>query len=392
MSQADDPYVYPGTSVLRNKLNIHDAGRLGRAEDDLAGVRYAALLADLPKAPFTFDTLKDIHRTLFQDVYQWAGQPRSMAMGKPETDSPLSRVTWFTRPDRIEAEGKAVFDRLEQANFLTGLDRPHFAAAAAALLRSDNDLHSFREGNGRSQRLLLAAIGDNAGHPMSFDVVTRERMVATSIEASRGDAGGLVRLLDDVSDPRRTTALRTALNAIRQHGSGDWNNLYVATTQAGQSYNGVLVGHAGQDFMMRAKGRAGDWVAIGDARDLPAAARSGQAVTVAATQFSTSLIPQAAAAAADPTTAKQGDTLNTLLRLTRPPSASEVPQSGQGAPAPMADRLRAFEERLIKGKADPGSAAVPPSKPSEEPGAGSTTGKPDAESTKGRPRSGPGPG
>ena len=144
MSQADDPYVYPGTSVLRNKLNIHDAGRLGRAEDDLAGARYAALLADLPKAPFTFDTLKDIHRTLFQDVYQWAGQPRSMAMGKPETDSPLSRVTWFTRPDRIEAEGKAVFDRLEQANFLTGLDRPHFAAAAAALLRSVNDLHGFR--------------------------------------------------------------------------------------------------------------------------------------------------------------------------------------------------------------------------------------------------------
>ena len=388
MSQADDPYVYPGTSVLRNKLNIHDAGRLGRAEDDLAGVRYAALLADLPKAPFTFDTLKDIHRTLFQDVYQWAGQPRSMAMGKPETDSPLSRVTWFTRPDRIEAEGKAVFDRLEQANFLTGLDRPHFAAAAAELLRSVNDLHSFREGNGRSQRLLLAAIGDNAGHPMSFDVVTRERMVATSIEASRGDVGGLVRLMDDVTDPRRTTALRTALNAIRQHGSGDWNNLYVATTQAGQNYSGVLVGQAGQDFMMRAKGRAGDWVAIGDASDLPATARSGEAVTVAATQFSASLTPQAGLAAA-PATASQGDALNSLLRLTRPPSTSDAPQE---APAPMADRLRAFEERLAKGKADSGPSAASPTKPAEEPVAGSTAGKPDQESTKGRPGSGPGPG
>ena len=144
MSQSDDPSVYPGTSVLRSKLNIRDAGRLGRAEDDLAGVRYAALLADLPKTPFTFDTLKDIHRTLFQDVYSWAGQPRSMAMGKPETDSPLSRVTWFTGPDRIEAEGKAVFNRLAQANFLTGLERPQFAAAAAELLRSVNDLHSFR--------------------------------------------------------------------------------------------------------------------------------------------------------------------------------------------------------------------------------------------------------
>ena len=388
MSQSDDPYVYPGTSVLRNKLNIRDAGRLGRAEDDLAGVRYVTLLDDLPKAPFTFDTLKDIHRTLFQDVYSWAGQPRSMAMGKPETDSPLSRVTWFTRPDRIEAEGKAVFNRLAQANFLTGLDRPQFAAAAADLLRSVNDLHSFREGNGRSQRLLLAAVGDNAGHPMSFDVVTRERMVATSIEASRGDVGGLVRLMDDVTDPRRTTALRTALNAIRQHGSGDWNNRYVATTQAGQSYNGMLVGQAGQDFMMRAKGRAGDWVAIGDARDLPTTARSGEAVNVAATQFSASLTPQAGPAAA-PATAGHGDALNSLLRLTRPPSASDAPQK---APVPMADRLRAFEERLTKARTDPGPSAAPPAKPADEPDAGSTAGKPDPESTKGRPRSGPGPG
>ena len=55
MSQSDDPYVYPGTSVLRNKLNLRDAERLGRAEDDLAGVRYAALLADLPKAPFSVE-------------------------------------------------------------------------------------------------------------------------------------------------------------------------------------------------------------------------------------------------------------------------------------------------------------------------------------------------
>ena len=239
-----------------------------------------------------------------------------------------------------------------------------------------------------SSVFLLAAIGDNAGHPMSFDVVTRERMVATSIEASRGDVGGLVRLMDDVTDPRRTTALRTALNAIRQHGSGDWNNLYVATTQAGQNYSGVLVGQAGQDFMMRAKGRAGDWVAIGDARDFPATARSGEAVAVAATQFSASLKPQAGLAAA-PATAGQGDALNSLLRLTRPSSASDASQE---ALAPMADRLRAFEERLAKGKADSGPSAASPANPAEEPVAGSTAGKPDAESTKGRPRSGPGPG
>jgi hypothetical protein len=135
--------------------------------------------------------------------------------------------------------------------------------------------------------------------------------------------------------------------------------------------------------MMRAKGRAGDWVAIGDARDLPATARSGETVTVAATQFSASVMPQTAPAAADPAAAKQGDALNTILRLTRSPSASDAPQSGQEGPAPMVDRIRAFEERLAKGKTDPGPSSAAPTKPAEEPG---------PESPRGKPSSGPGPG
>ncbi len=283
MSQAEDPYVYPGTPVLRNKLGILNARRLSLAEDRRAGVRYAMLLDDLPRPPFTFDTLKDIHRTLFQDVYSWAGQPRTTSIGKRETDDADSPVTWFARPGTIEDEAARIFDRLAQARFLIGLGRPEFAATAAEVLGAVNDLHAFREGNGRAQRLLVAALGHNAGHPVSFDVVTRERMVATSIAASRGDLGGLVRLLDDATDPRRSGALRMALDAIRKHSAGDWNSLYVATMQAGQQYRGIVAGRAGTDFMLRAEGLPGAWVAVGDARDLPSTARTGDLVTVAAT-------------------------------------------------------------------------------------------------------------
>ena len=381
MSPPDDPYVYPGTTVLRNTLNLRDAEQLSLAEDRRAGVRYAALLDELPKPPFTFETLKDIHRALFQDVYRWAGEPRTIALGKPEFDDPRSRVTWFTQPGRIEAEGTAIFDRLAQANFLTGLERPQFALAAAEFLRDVNGLHAFREGNGRSQRLMLASIGENASNPMAFDVVTRERMVATSIDASHGDASGLARLMDDVTDPRRNTALRTALDALRQHGAGSWNDLYIATAQAGQTYDGVLVGRAGPHFMMRVDEPARSWVAIGGADDLPATAKDGQPITVVATQFTATLTHTPAAdkalTAAPPA---RGVVLDTLLATMRPRTNTTTPPWEPNS-TPMTERFRATEERVAqaKDKSAPKPEQRPKTEPAPEPGPS-------------KPRSGPRPG
>lgn len=243
--------------------------------------RYFELVRTMPAPPFTFETRKGIHRHLFGDVYDWAGEPRTIGIRKAEWDAPNSQMTTFTDPTKIPGMARVIFNAIGQGRTLMDLDREIFAARAAELLNDLNIVHPFRDGNGRSQRLLLAAIGEAAGHPIAFEVATRERMVATSIAAAQGDLGGFTRLLEEATDPRRTQAMNTALGFLRKSFPA-WNDTYIATTTAGQSYNGVLVGPTKTDFMMRVGAQPTDWIAVGDAADLPHGAVSGQSITLTA--------------------------------------------------------------------------------------------------------------
>lgn len=79
---ADDPYVYPGTTILRNKLDIRDAATL-----DLAERRFTTIRArqGIPQGDFDLGHLKAIHHHLFQDVYEWAGKIRTVEISKGES-------------------------------------------------------------------------------------------------------------------------------------------------------------------------------------------------------------------------------------------------------------------------------------------------------------------
>lgn len=43
---ADDPYVFPGTAVLRNNLGIRDPQELSQAEADIVGLALRALTTE----------------------------------------------------------------------------------------------------------------------------------------------------------------------------------------------------------------------------------------------------------------------------------------------------------------------------------------------------------
>jgi cell filamentation protein len=66
----DDFYIYPGTTILRNKLGIIDADELDAFERRMVAGRAAE---GVPTGGFDLAHLQAIHRHLFQDVYDWAG-------------------------------------------------------------------------------------------------------------------------------------------------------------------------------------------------------------------------------------------------------------------------------------------------------------------------------
>jgi cell filamentation protein len=61
-----DPYVYPGTHTLRNKENIRDPDELARLERLAAANRMETLPDNIP---LTAKGYREIHRYIFQDVY-----------------------------------------------------------------------------------------------------------------------------------------------------------------------------------------------------------------------------------------------------------------------------------------------------------------------------------
>ena len=79
----EDPYAYPGTSVLRNRLGIRDQATLDAYEVEISTLRAEE---PLPKGDFDPEHYSRIHCRLFQDVYDWAGQYRCAIVGdKDET-------------------------------------------------------------------------------------------------------------------------------------------------------------------------------------------------------------------------------------------------------------------------------------------------------------------
>src|ERR1700722_6696047 len=102
-----DPYTYENSTVLVNKLGLREQAELDAFEAEISTAR---ALEALPEGHLNFQHFKAIHRHLFQDVYEWAGQIRTVRISKG--DNP------FCFPENIEGQATKLFDQLRQTHFL----------------------------------------------------------------------------------------------------------------------------------------------------------------------------------------------------------------------------------------------------------------------------------
>ncbi|MDV7210045.1 putative adenosine monophosphate-protein transferase Fic [Azotobacter beijerinckii] len=181
-----DPYCYPGTDILRNRLDLQDEGQLSRAERELSEL--AASQLDFEPPPYGLDYLKHIHRALFGDIYDWAGELRSVDIAKGDTH--------FCNVKRIEPEAGKIFRKMAEANWFEGLERSRLIPAVAECFGDINMLHPFREGNGRAQRILFEHLIVNAGFEISWWAVEESEWIKANIAAVFCDYTKLERVLD----------------------------------------------------------------------------------------------------------------------------------------------------------------------------------------------------
>jgi cell filamentation protein len=180
----DDPYTYENSTVLVNKLDLREQAELDAFEAEISSARAGE---PLPEGNLDFTHYKAVHHHLFQDVYEWAGNPRTVRMFKGGNP--------FCFPENIENQANKLFGELRTDGFLQGLDDSAFADKAAHFLAELNATHAFREGNGRSQLTFFALLANFAGHPIDLAKLDPPEMLDAMIASFDGDEAKLANVI-----------------------------------------------------------------------------------------------------------------------------------------------------------------------------------------------------
>lgn len=192
---------YFDSEVLENKLGIKDAEELKKYEYLLSRAREIEFMESGRTVPFNLQGLKEVHRHLFQDVYVWAGETRQVDISKEGNE--------FCKVDEIGWVAKELFANLREENNLQGLNQNKFVERAAQYFSEVNKLHPFLEGNGRTQRLFFSVLAEQAGYPLDWERVSKEKYLDAVKSAFREEKKTLAVIFKIISSPQSPMRLNS---------------------------------------------------------------------------------------------------------------------------------------------------------------------------------------
>ncbi len=158
LEQNWEGYFLPGTHVLRNRVGACSTEVLRDAENDFVEARIIELRENpalIGARTYDIAYLSAIHRQLFQDLYDWAGDLRTVGIEKGDES--------FCPPGSISQPMDHVATEIRRLSQLRTVPGPELPRVVAYLYDYTNFAHPFREGNGRATReffdLLLSERG-----------------------------------------------------------------------------------------------------------------------------------------------------------------------------------------------------------------------------------------
>ncbi|MGG3641463.1 Fic family protein [Bacillus gobiensis] len=173
--KSQSKYYYPNTNILINKLEIKDEEKLNKAERIFTTKRIAELDRKPKIGNFSLRHLQSIHKHIFQDIYEFAGQIRDENIAKGTTQ--------FASPMYIESYSKELHQHLKSERYLKGLKVDDFSRRAAYYMSEINMLHPFREGNGRTQREYIRTLALKNGYDLDWSRVDQKALLDASIQS-----------------------------------------------------------------------------------------------------------------------------------------------------------------------------------------------------------------
>lgn len=163
---SNDPYTDPETGVLCNKLGLSTQAELEDAEAAIFQANYPQACNYISSCDrLDLSAWQAVHKTCFGDIYDWAGELRTILISKGDVV--------FAYPAHIQREGDKLLNRLNTALDDGMLD----LSLVAELFAETNMVHPFREGNGRTQRILFEDALRRSGYRIDYSRITQDELI-----------------------------------------------------------------------------------------------------------------------------------------------------------------------------------------------------------------------
>ena len=167
-------YTYKNSDVLKNKLDIKNEKKLKEYEKSIVAKKLAILIKDNYKKTFDEKHLKYIHRFLFCDIYDFAGEYREENITKDN----------FIFSDFRYIEGNIgnIFKKID-VEYFKKLRLDDLIKIISEIMTDLNVLHPFREGNGRATREFIRELLEQLGYKIDFFEIDYNEILDASKKA-----------------------------------------------------------------------------------------------------------------------------------------------------------------------------------------------------------------
>lgn len=163
-----DPYI-DSNGVLKNKLNITDYDELKKAEADIGFLK----LINVDSVDVRFfdeELIRRIHHHIFSDIFDWAGEYRTIPLFKEELVLPRYSIP-YSSPDNISKDLK---DKITELNSIAwqNMTKEEIASTFARKMALLWRVHPFRDGNTRTMLSFSYLYAKEHGFPFDIETFT----------------------------------------------------------------------------------------------------------------------------------------------------------------------------------------------------------------------------
>ena len=162
-----DPYLFDDIDVLKNRANIRNNALLHTAEADITNLAMTAIY-ERKYNKFNVETLLDIHRTIFGQIYEWAGEYRTIMMTKPE-DVLGGDTVRYAYPKEIK---KQLTETMKEVGKLKrgGNNDRDIVFRLTRIISAIWQTHPFREGNTRTVIVFAILLAKHLGFEVNHEL------------------------------------------------------------------------------------------------------------------------------------------------------------------------------------------------------------------------------